>query len=299
VVLPPSTPDLVALDLLDSIAELGSLGRAASRHRMSQPAVSMRMSQLERRLGLTLLQRSPAGARLTPAGERVVALSRRVLSETRELMAGVEALVAEESSHLRVAASLTVAEYVLPGWLAALHRKAPDAILAVEVTNSAQVVARVAEHHADVGFVEGHQPRLGGMKTAVVRTDHLVLVVDSSHPWARQQSPVTGPELAAAELIVREPGSGTRQVLENALGAFGGLRSHLELGSTAAILAAARRGEGPAVLSALAVADDLDAGRLVAVPTEGVRLARSLRAVWPTDRPLPPLARDLLSIASS
>ena len=297
--LPPSTPDLIALDLLDSIAELGSLGRAASRHRMSQPAVSMRMSQLERRLGLTLLQRSPTGARLTPAGERVVALSRRVLSEARDLMAGVEALVAEASSHLRVAASLTVAEYLLPGWLAALHRKSPDAILAVEVTNSAQVAGRVREHHADMGFVEGHQPRLGAMKTAVMRTDHLVLVVSPSHPWAHRRSPVTGPELAAAELIVREPGSGTRQVLEDALGAFGGLRSHLELGSTAAILAAARRGEGPAVLSALAVADDLDIGRLVAVPTEGIRLTRSLRAVWPTDRPLPPLARDLLSIASS
>src|SRR5215470_8697926 len=229
--LPPSTPDLIALDLLDSVAELGSLGRAASRHRMSQPAVSMRMSQLKRRLGLTLLQRSPAGARLTPTGERVVVLSRRVLRETRALMAG-------ESSHLRVAASLTVAEYLLPGWLAALHRKYPDAILAVEVTNSAQVVVRVAEQHADVGFVEGHQPRLGAMKTVVVRTDHLVLVVDPSHSWAHRQSPVTGPELAAAELIVREPGSGTRQVLEDTLAAFGGLRSHLELGSTAAILAA-------------------------------------------------------------
>ena len=191
-VLPPSTPDLIALDLLDSIAELGSLGRAASRHRMSQPAVSMRMTQLERRLGVTLLQRGPAGARLTPAGERVVSLSRRVLSETQELMAGVDALVAEARSHLRVAASLTVAEYLLPSWLATLHRKAPDAILA-----------------------------------------------------------------------------------------------------------AARRGEGPAVLSDLAVADDLDTGRLVAVPTEGIRLARSLRAVWPTGRPLPTLAADLLSIASS
>jgi len=225
VMLPPTTPDLIALDLLDSVAELGSFGRAASRHRMSQPAVSMRMSQLERRLGLRLLQRGPAGARLTPAGERVVALSRRVLSETNELMAGVEALVAEESSHLRVAASPTVAEYLLPAWLAALHRKVPDAILAVEVTNSAQVVVRVREHHADVGFVEGHQPRLEAMKTVVVRTDHLVMVVDPSHPWADPRSPVTGAELAAAKLIVRESGSGTRQVLEDTLAAFGGLRT--------------------------------------------------------------------------
>ena len=266
---------------------------------MSQPAVSMRMTQLERRLGVTLLQRGPAGARLTPAGERVVSLSRRVLSETQELMAGVDALVAEARSQLRVAASLTVAEYLLPSWLATLHRKAPDAILAVEVTNSARVVVRVREYHADVGFVEGAQPRLSGMKTMVVRTDHLVLVVEPSHPWARRRSRVTGAELAAAELIAREPGSGTRQVLEDTLRAFGGLRSHLELGSTAAILAAARRGEGPAVLSDLAVADDLDTGRLVAVPTEGIRLARSLRAVWPTGRPLPALAADLLSIASS
>ena len=78
--LPPSTPDLIALDLLDSIAELGSLGQAASRHRMSQPTVSMRMTQLERRLGVSLLERTPAGTRLTPAGARVAALSRRVLS---------------------------------------------------------------------------------------------------------------------------------------------------------------------------------------------------------------------------
>ena len=75
----------------------------------------MRMSQLERTLGLTLLQRSPAGTKLTPAGERVAVLGRRVLGEVQALTAGVAALVAEEGSHLRVAASLTVAEYLSAG----------------------------------------------------------------------------------------------------------------------------------------------------------------------------------------
>ena len=297
--LPPSTPDLIALDLLDSIAELGSLGQAASRHQMSQPAVSMRMSRLERRLGVVLLRRGPAGTRLTPAGQRVAALGRRVLSEAQAMMAGVAAVVAEESSHLRVAASLTVVEHLLPGWLAALHRESPEVILAVEVTNSAKVLARVRDGRADVGFVEGHETGLDGMTTVVVRSDHLVVVVDPAHPWAERQSPVAGPELAAAELIVREPGSGTREVLEDALGAWGGLRSRLELGSTAAILAAARRGEGPAVLSALAVAADLGSGRLAAVRTEGISLTRSLRAVWPEAQPLAPLARRLLNVAVS
>jgi DNA-binding transcriptional LysR family regulator len=297
--LPPSTPDLIALDLLDSIAELGSLGQAAARHQMSQPAVSMRMSQLERRLGVTLLARTPAGTRLTPAGERVVALGRRVLAEARAMMTGIEALVAAESSHLRVAASLTVAEYLLPGWLGALHRESPDVILSVEVTNSAKVLARVRGDLADVGFVEGHEQGLNGLSTVAVRSDRLIVVVGPGHPWASRRSPVTGAELAATELIVREAGSGTREILADGLIPWGGIRSRLELGSTAAILAAARRGEGPAVLSALAVAEDVDAGRLVSVTTEGIDLARVLRAVWLDDQPLAPLAQRLLNVAVS
>jgi DNA-binding transcriptional LysR family regulator len=298
-VLPSTTPDLVTLDLLESVAELGSLGQVADRYQMSQPAVSMRMSQLERQLGLTLLRRGPTGTRLTPAGERVAALARRVLAEARALMAGAAALVAEQGSQLRVAASLTVAEHLLPGWIAALHRESPDVILAVEVTNSARVFARVSDGSADVGFVEGNEPGLDNMNTVVVRDDRLVVVVDATHPWSQRQSAVRGWELAAAELIVREPGSGTREVLDNALSAWGGPRSRLELGSTASILAAARRGEGPAVLSALAVAEDIGAGRLVAVPTEGIDLTRSLRAVWLKSRPLPPIARRLLNVAVS
>jgi DNA-binding transcriptional LysR family regulator len=296
-VLPSSTPDLIALDLLDSIAELGSLGQAASRHGMSQPAVSMRMTQLERRLDVSLLQRSPAGTRLTPAGARVAALSRRVLSEAQAMMAGVGALIAEESSQLRIAASLTVAEHLLPGWLGALHHESPEIILAVEVTNSSNVLVRVGDGSADVGFVEGHETRPSGMATVVIRSDRLVLVVDPAHRWASRETPVPGAELASAELVVREPGSGTREVLEDALRPWGGPRSHLELGSTASILAAVRRGHGPAVLSPLAVADDIGAGRLVAVPTEDIDLAQSLRAVWPEARPLAPLARRLLDVA--
>jgi DNA-binding transcriptional LysR family regulator len=298
-VLPPSTPDLLALELLDSIAELGSLGRAAARHQMSQPAVSMRMSQLERRLGVSLLRRTPSGTRLTTAGERVVTLSRRVLAEAQAMMTGIEALIAAEGSHLRVAASLTVAEHLLPGWLAALQRESPDVVLSMEVTNSAKVLDRVREGLVDVGFVEGHEHPLPGLRVVPVRSDRLVVVVGPAHPWSHRASPLTGAELAATELIVREAGSGTREILADGLTPWGGIRSRLELGSSAAILAAARRGEGPAVLSALAVQADVDAGRLVVVPTEGIDLTRALRAVWPEDRPLALLASRLLNVAVS
>jgi DNA-binding transcriptional LysR family regulator len=122
-------------------------------------------------------------------------------------------------------------------------------------------------------------------------------VVDPGHPWAGRATPVGGAELAAADLIVRERGSGTRQVLDHALSFWGGAHSWLELGSTASILGAARRGQGPAVLSALAVTEEVDAGRLVLVRTDGVDLSRTLRAVWASGRPLAPLARRLLNLA--
>jgi len=297
--LPVSTPDLVSLDLLDSIAELGSLSQAAARHRMSQPAVSMRMSQLERMLGARLLERGPGGTRLTEVGDQVAALAGRVLAEVRSMMAAVDAVVAQESSHLRVAASFTIAEHLLPGWIGALRAEFPDSVLAMEVSNSTRVLAQLRDGRVDIGFVEGRTDRLEGMEAAVVGHDRLEVVVSLAHPWAARRAPVHGAELAATELVLRETGSGTRAVLAAALSAWGGPRSRLELGSTASVLAAARRGEAPAVLSALAVAEDIAAGRLAAVATEDIDLSRALHAVWPASRPLPPLARRLLDVATS
>jgi len=161
------------------------------------------------------------------------------------------------------------------------------------------VLDRVCDGLADVGFVEGHEHELPGLRAVPVRSDRLVVVVDPAHPWSHRTAPLTGAELAATDLIAREAGSGTREILADGLAPWGGIRSRLELGSSAAILAAAQRGEGPAVLSALAVQTDVDAGRLVIVPTEGIDLTRALRAVWREDRPLAPLAGRLLNVAVS
>lgn len=299
VVLPHDTPELAALDLLCSVARLGSLGQVAQRHHVSQPAVSMRMSQLERKLGLHLLDRDQSGTRLTPDGERVVAWSQRVVGEAEALMAAVEGLRAQRRSRLRVAASFTVADQLVPGWLATLDGAMPDLSVTVEVSNSAGVLERVLDGTVDLGFVEGRVDPPSAVATAAVRDDRLAVVADPAHPWARRATPVTGDELAATELAVREPGSGTREVLEGALAPFGGLRSRLELVSTEAILAAARAGRGPVVLSLLAVASDLAAGRLVEIPTSGLDLGRVLRAAWLAERGLSPLATRLLEIAGS
>ncbi|RQW87536.1 hypothetical protein DLJ60_26085 [Micromonospora chalcea] len=115
--LPAWISDLPALDLLLSVAETGSVGRAARAHGITQPSASARLARLERRLGVPLLVRSRRGSLLTPAGETVVVWSRTVIDAAQNLADGVLALRADRQARVRISASLTVAEYLLPAWL--------------------------------------------------------------------------------------------------------------------------------------------------------------------------------------
>ncbi|MEU7226837.1 LysR family transcriptional regulator [Streptomyces chrestomyceticus] len=289
-------PDLGALELLLAVARLGSLGRAARERGISQPAASSRLRSMERQLGVALVERSPRGSRLTDAGALVTDWARRAVEAAEAFDAGAQALRGRRDSRLRVAASMTIAEYLLPGWLIALRAQRPDTAVSLLAGNSAAVAERLLAGEADLGFVEGLDVP-AGLDGAVVGHDRLVVVAAPAHPWARRRTELTAAELAAAPLILRERGSGTRQVLDAALAGHGGLAAPLlELASTTAVKAAAVSGAGPSVLSELAVGEELAARRLVEVPVLGTPFGRELRAVWPAgQRPAGP-ARHLLGL---
>jgi DNA-binding transcriptional LysR family regulator len=296
--LPLRTPDLESLRLLVLVAELESLGRAAERLRISQPSASRRLTTLERGLGLVLVDRTRRGSRLTLAGQIVAGHARRVLDELDDLLAGAGKLRDRREAELRVAASLTIAEYLLPGWISELRARRPELYIGLQVTNSAHVPELVESGEADVGFIEG--PRLSRvMSTRQVAEDRLVVVVDPGHPWARRREPLTARELSRTPLVLRESGSGTRQTLDRALHLAGCERARalVELGSTTAVRGTVIAGSGPAVLSELAVRRDLDEGLLVGVEVTGVDLTRDLRAVWPTGRRLVGPAAELVAVA--
>jgi len=296
---PGASIELRELELLVVVADTGSLGQAAARYRMSQPAVSMRMTNLERALGLRLLHRGTSGTTLTPAGAQIVTAARAVLSAVDRLAETASSLRAESSSRLRLAASFTVAEYLAPAWIEALRSDHPQVALALEVENSAQVLAAVRQGRAEVGFVEGPDEQISGTESEPVATDALVVVVSPGHPWARRRRAVSAEELANTELVVRERGSGTREVLETALKPWGGVRTHLELGSSAAILASALREGGPAVLSALAARAMISSGELCPVEVTGLDLRRTIRAIWAAGTSPGPLAQRLLAAAQA
>ncbi|MFJ6898593.1 LysR family transcriptional regulator [Streptomyces hokutonensis] len=286
-------PDLGALELLLAVARLGSLGGAARELGITQPAASSRIRSMERQLGVALVDRSPRGSRLTDAGALVTDWARRVVEAAAAFDAGAQALRHRRDSRLRVAASMTIAEYLLPGWLLALRSQRPDTAVSLLAGNSTTVAEQLLSDEADLGFVEGLSVP-SGLDSTVIAHDHLIVVTAPTHPWARRRRPVPATELASTPLILREKGSGTRQVLDAALGGLA--RPLIELSSTTAVKASAVSGAGPAVLSELAVGEELSTRRLVRIPVEGLTLARDLRAVWPTGhRPTGP-ARELLSL---
>jgi DNA-binding transcriptional LysR family regulator len=287
-------PDVQSLDLLRSVAELGSIRQSAFRHSISQPAASMRLRTLERTLGLELLDRSHGRARLTAAGTAVVQWSEVVLEAMRELQLGAQALRVGQSSQLRIAASMTVAEYLIPSWLHRLRTAEPSISVSLQMGNSLQVEEMVHRGDASIGFVEGDRPPRS-MSSRIVQSDNLVVVVAANHEWARRKKPLSARELSATPLVLRELGSGTREVLEAAMRARNlDVTPLIELGSTTALKAAVSSGEGAGVLSSLTIESEVRDGQLIVVACSDVPLARSIRVVWSKGRALSSSAKLLM-----
>lgn len=291
---PPRVPDLASLDALVTVARAGSMGAASSRLGISQQAVSARVRSAERLLGLPVFSRSPQGVALTPAGRSVVTWADEVLQAASALDRGAADLRGDVQGATLVAVSNTISECLFPGWAARLRSTHPGARVSVRPGNSDEVIGAVTEASVQLGFVEGPTvPRR--LASRRVGSDELVVVVPPDHPWARRRHGIDRALLAATPLVVREPGSGTRRTLEQALPTLA--PPELELGSTAAVRDAVLASGVPTVLSSLAVRSDIESGRLVRVEVADLDLPRVLRAVWNPARPPSGLAADLLGIA--
>lgn len=285
---------MVTIQLLVGLDDRGSLSAAAERLGISQPAASARLREFEARWKLSVAQRSSRGTSLTIDGQAIVQWARRVLDEAESFQSGLAALSAQRNSDLDIAASLTIAEFVLPKWLGELRVRLPDVRPHLSVVNSEAVLEAVRNSSATIGFVETTAvPQ--EVEHRIIGHDRLVIVVAPEHPWARRSYPVTLEHLQAANYVVRESGSGTRATFESALRMVPQIA--IEASSTTAVIGAALAGAGPAVISALAVRNQIESGQLVAVETE-LELRRPLSAVWNRGQRLSEPAVELLRVAT-
>lgn len=290
-----SYPSLEVLELLVAIADHGSVGAGARAVGMAGPNASRTVRRFERELRVVLFRRTPRGSEPTEAGQAVIAWARPLLRQAEALTLALRSLESAGLGQLDVAASMTIAEHLFPGWLAELRRRNPDDRIRLRVENSAEVTRLVLEGTVDLGFVEDPS-RTPGLTHHTVTRDRLVLVVAPDHAW-HGRAGVDPDELAATPLVSREVGSGTRAVLEHALAPQTLAPAAVVLNSNAGVRASIQAGVAPGVLSDLVVADPVRAGELAVVPITGLDLVRPLLAVWRTGQPPRGIAAELVTVA--
>lgn len=270
-------PAMEDLEALLTVARAGSISTAAREKMVHQQTLSARVARAEKTLGITVFTRSPYGVTLTAKGAALLDALPDLLSAGCTF-AGVVSSLQDETTprHLTVAVSNTVAEIYYPTWAAAFSKLHPAVKMTMLQANSREVRGMVADSAADVGVVEGGAARHDVVEE-VIGSDELVLAVPTSHPWARRAEPITAEELRATALLVREPGSGSRKVIEETLGEMAEPAG--EFGSLSAQRAAILALSTPAIISRGAVVDQVDLGRITIMPTVGIAFDRDLSAV--------------------
>lgn len=287
--------DVASVRLFLTVAELGSVSKAAARHGVTQPSATARIQKLERVVGVQLLERSPTGSFVTAEGQQLLPWCEGLVTAAASLSQGARSLRQQTALKLRLAATVDSANHLLPTWLAECPIRGVEIDL-VEA-DTASVAALIRHGEVDLGLLGGPGAPLS-LRSEIVDWFPLVAVCRPDHALATQRS-ITGAQLAASDLILRRRGSGTLDVIEMALAEheLGVVGRATEVSSTGAARLSAMNGNGVALLPRPAVADDLAAGRLIALRLRNLEVRQPIRLAWKGTRPAHPAARRFLDHA--
>ncbi len=286
------------LKVFRTVAEESSFRRAAERLHLSQPAVSQQIHALEEELNTTLFDRGKGRIRLTDPGVVLLRYARKGARLAEEARAALDSLRGETTGHLRIGASMTVTQYILPRMLGAFLEQHPRIEPAVTSGNTEQIVAALAHRKIDLGLIEGPVSSRDVFRQRFFE-DRLVLIVGRRYPWP--ESPAAGKSgpaksapirtsipveaLTEVPLLMRERGSGSRRVVELALRRAGlrlsDLRIGMNLDSIVAIISAVEAGLGAGFVSEWAIQKELKLGTVRVIPVEGLDIRRSMHLIRP------------------
>ena len=277
--------NLHLLRIFASLAKAGTFSEAARSLYISQPAVSKGIQQLERELGVQLLDRTSRRVALTEAGQLLYEYAGRIFATEKAAESGLAELQGLERGQLLIGASQTIGTYLLPPALGTFHQRYPKLRLHLEITNTQQVIESLRQTPLGLAYVEG--PISGDdLDVTVWRQDQLVVIAPPDHPLVRRRS-VTFEMLAAEPYLQREMGSGTGEI---AASVFGERHSApniaLILGSNQAIKQAVIAGLGISIVSEATIALEKAAGTLAIINVRDLKLSRPLYCVSILGRPL-------------
>ncbi|MEB2181237.1 LysR family transcriptional regulator [Xanthomonas campestris pv. campestris] len=252
------------LQIFCAVAECGSTTAAAAQVALSQSATSASLNELESGLSTRLFDRVGKRLLLNDSGRALLPHARRMLDNAQQIEAGFHPGSASLSTRLKVGCSTTIGNYVLPLVLRELHTTAAHLRVEMEAGNSTAIAAKVANFKLEMGLIEGpcHVPEL---HVEPWLSDELLIVIGSQHPLAKQAN-VTRKDLRAAAWLLREPGSGTREEVEQRLlRHLHQLADARQIGSSEAIKHMVMHGLGVSCLSRWVVEASLAAGTLKAI----------------------------------
>jgi DNA-binding transcriptional LysR family regulator len=275
--------DNFRLVVFRAVARHLSFRKAAEELYLTQPAVSQQVKALEEELGVQLFDRSATEVRLSAAGKILLKHAEQSSDVLARAEQQIAALSGSQAGPLTLGASTTIAQYVLPGLLSEFCRTRPRIFPTLVSGNTERIVQALQDNSITLGFIEG-PPHSRDVKTEPFLQDELALIAPAAHEWA-ERGAVHPSEIAGASLLMRERGSGTRQVLEKALERAGvkkrTLRVAMELDSTEAIKSSVEAGFGVGFVSRWAIAKDLRLGKTFQpVEVEGLRIRRPFLIAW-------------------
>jgi DNA-binding transcriptional LysR family regulator len=286
------------LALFHAVAEAGSVTGAAERLRVSQPAVSKQILELEAALGVPLLERLPRGVRLTEAGKLLAEYARRQNVLESEAARAIEEFRGLKRGRLAVGASTTIAAYLLPPVFGRFHQHYSDIELRLEIANTRDIQRYLMEGLIEIGLIEG-VIETEDLDSRVFHQDELVAIAPPGHPLLKKKA-VAARELCREPFIMREQGSGTRAVVERAFaGRKLSVKPVLSLASTEAIMHSVAAGLGIAIVSRLAIGLELKFGSLVVIPVKDLAIHRPLHLQQLHGKEQSPAMRQFLEILAS
>ena len=258
------------LQVFHAVAKHLSFTRAADALFMTQPAVTFQVRQLEEQYNTRLFERRHGSITLTQAGELALSYAERILELSDEMDTRFAEMTGEMRGLLLIGASTTIAESLLPEVLAEFNASHPQARPRLIVANSEAIAGRVADHSLEVGLVDA-PVKLPGLTCEVCCEDELTVICAPGYPLAELKK--VGPRaLVEYEYLSREPGSGTRDIVDNYFRAnkvvVDDLKMQMELGSQEALKAVVATSLGFAIVSRAAVDKELKLGLLLAIPLD-------------------------------
>ncbi len=286
--------ELRQLQIIEAIARLGSVTRAADELGLTQPAVSMQLKQIEERIGLPLLRRRGRLYEATETGEEIVRAARQVAQTLADLDDALQRLRGLERGQLRLGV-VSTANYFLPDYLVAFRRRHPGLTVTLHVANRDQIVQALQDTLIEIAII-GRPPDSTELFATRLMDNPLVVIASPDHPLASEQAgtseAITLHCLARHPFVMREPGSGTRAAFERVLAASGvRVQQACVLASNEAVKQAVQAGLGLAVISAQTVEMEVQLGRLVTLNVQGFPILRQWFVVHRAHRQLSPSAR--------